>query len=297
MIKYTYTNKTGVPESFAAVLREVERRSLDEGAFASASEIAGPPHQFALRRLVQTLPEAYEVEQDLVDLLWSTWGRSMHHLLEEANAGKIVRTTFRAEVAGRLITGEPDVFDPETGLLQDLKVSSVWKAKQSSDSLADWSVQLSVYAYLLEANGFKVREAEVVLLCRDWSRSASEREAGYPAGPIVRIPISIARGEEAEALIAERLEGMALAWREVEAGRGGECTPEERWEKAPTFAVIKQGNVKATKLFSNEDEARDFAAPLGARVERRGGGRLRCESYCKFSNFCPGWTAAKGEVK
>jgi hypothetical protein len=66
------------------------------------------------------------------------------------------------------------------------------------------------------------------------------------------------------------------------------------WEKPTTYALKKDGNIRAKSVHDNRlsaDDALQIAeakAKKGEKflIEVREGGRTRCESFCQVSEFC-----------
>ena len=88
--------------------------------------------------------------------------------------------------------------------------------------------------------------------------------------------------------------------------RGGtfpECTKEDRWEQPESWAVMKHGNKKATKVFkSDRDETKEqaeecaqdlvIAKGVAYSVEHRPGESTRCAlGYCPVTEWCEQWAA------
>mgnify|MGYP000323067535 CR=1 FL=1 len=77
-------------------------------------------------------------------------------------------------------------------------------------------------------------------------------------------------------------------------GEMPDCTSEEMWEKKTSYAVKKDGNVRAKSVHETHEEATAAmeAAQASAKkgekfsVEVRQGERTRCKSYCQVSQFC-----------
>jgi hypothetical protein len=77
-----------------------------------------------------------------------------------------------------------------------------------------------------------------------------------------------------------------------------ECSDEERWTKPDTWAVMKKGAKRATKVFDNVDAAKSHADGLGAGygIVKRDGGRTRCENYCSVADFCTQWAMERAAL-
>jgi hypothetical protein len=68
------------------------------------------------------------------------------------------------------------------------------------------------------------------------------------------------------------------------------CSHEARWHKPDTWAVVKNGNKRATKVLNSEGAAEGYMDQLkeGAyHIEYREGEDTRCQSYCSVAQFCP----------
>jgi hypothetical protein len=67
------------------------------------------------------------------------------------------------------------------------------------------------------------------------------------------------------------------------------------WEKPTTWAVKKEGGVRAKSLHATKDDAQAVMEILNQtgkeeyKIEVRKGGRTRCESFCPVSNYCQQW--------
>ena len=64
-----------------------------------------------------------------------------------------------------------------------------------------------------------------------------------------------------------------------------QCSDEERWYAGSTFALMKEGNKRATKVADTREELGEPAK--GFFIEERKGGYRRCEGYCEVAPFCP----------
>jgi len=100
---------------------------------------------------------------------------------------------------------------------------------------------------------------------------------------------------EREAYVRSRisLHGDALFEMETD-GEMPNCTSEEMWEKQTTYALKKDGNVRA-KSVHDTSEAADTALAAATEkakksekflIEVREGGRTRCESFCQVAPYC-----------
>jgi hypothetical protein len=67
-----------------------------------------------------------------------------------------------------------------------------------------------------------------------------------------------------------------------------ECDKQERWAKADTFAVMKEGRKTSIKNFDNEEDAKKMVDELGEKhyVQTRPGTDKKCTGYCNVCKFC-----------
>jgi hypothetical protein len=151
---------------------------------------------------------------------------------------------------------------------------------------ADWTYQLNIYAHLLETvKKIPVTKLSIVAIVRDWTARDTKRE-NYPQAPIVTIPIQLWSPEEREAFIQARLTAHSSAMFEAETdGALPECTPDEMWERPSTWAIKKEGGVRAKSVHSTKEEA-ELNLTKGYNIEHRPGERVRCANYCQVAPWC-----------
>jgi hypothetical protein len=73
-----------------------------------------------------------------------------------------------------------------------------------------------------------------------------------------------------------------------------DCTAEEMWEKKTSYALKKDGNVRAKSVHETQEAAEEALVKAlgtakkneGFSIEIRQGERTRCKSYCQVSSFC-----------
>jgi hypothetical protein len=104
--------------------------------------------------------------------------------------------------------------------------------------------------------------------------------------------------EEREAYIVERVLIHQDAERRDQWDEAlPECSDDERWYRPGKLAVVKDGRVRALKLFEADEieEAKAYAAENKARVEVRPGQNTRCESFCPVGEWCEQFARLKEE--
>lgn len=214
-----------------------------------------------------------EIEEDVSDRLWALIGSAAHVVLERAANGAVTEKRYYAELDGEKISAKIDLLD---GDLVDYKITSVWSIKDCLDHgpKPEWEQQMNIQAWLLRKNGMSYRNIEIVGIARDWQES-KRFDSNYPPRAAA-LPVPEWDDEEVEKFILDR----------IEAHKNPKiCTPEERWEKKPVFALMKKGRKRAVKLFDSREEAEANMGP-DMYVDFRPGESVRCERYCSVSEFC-----------
>jgi hypothetical protein len=162
----------------------------------------------------------------------------------------------------------------------------------------EWEQQLNIYAWLVEkAKKTVVTDVGIVAIIRDWNRRDSTNREGYPEAPVKELPVRLWTYEERENFIQDRIAKHSACEFAVESETPlPECTPEEMWEKQTTWAIKKEGGVRAKSVHSTKEEA-DVALTKGYVIEVRPGERTRCANYCQVKNNCIQWKNYQEEVK
>ena len=284
------TNKFNLPQTFVNVMK---RPTYSKGKAAlSATELINSPRIVQLRKAHEA-----ELEYDVSDMVWSIFGTAVHGVLEHGkDENHIVEERLHAEVDGWSISGAIDlqlINEDGTYTINDYKTTGAWAVMNEK---ADWEHQLNIYAWLVEkVKGVKVSKLEIVAIIRDWSRRDAAMKVNYPDAPIKVIPIQLWSQEDREQFIRDRVTQHSNAMLTAELGETlPHCTPEQMWEKAPVFAVMKEGNIRAKSVHALESEAtaslEDLkkAAKKGENfyLEVRKGDRTRCENFCQVSKYC-----------
>jgi hypothetical protein len=273
------TNKFDLPSS---VLNALHRPTYSKGnAHISCTELLNSP------RIVQLKRKHWdEIEQDASEMVWQLFGSAIHQILEHGKGeNHIIEERLFAEFSGWVLSGAIDLqtVTPDGIEISDYKTTSAWAVMNEK---ADWTYQLNVYAHLVErVKKITVTGLSIVAIIRDWSAREAKKET-YPQAPIVTIPIQLWSPEERESFIQGRLTAHSSAMFEAETdGALPECTPDEMWEKPSTWAIKKEGGVRAKSVHSTKEEA-ELNLTKGFFIEHRPGERTRCKSYCQVANFC-----------
>ena len=289
----TITNLHGLPE---ALVLAVENDDYDRGdAKWSVTDLINPPRLVILKRRHDD-----EIEEDVVDRIWSLQGQVAHKIMERAGQDDaFVEERLFMEIYGVKISGATDLY-PAINAVMDYKFTSVW-VRIYGDRLKEWEKQLNLLALLWREHSYRVEHLYVILVYRDWSKTeALQKGKEYPPP-----------AEKVELPLWPKPRQLSFAWtrvRELEfADRLPDdelplCTLEEMWERPTTYAVMKDGRKSALRVLDSHDSAVIWVTEniSGDNINRhdivrRPGVRVRCESYCPVSKFCSQFTAYKAQ--
>lgn len=277
------TNKFNLPETFVNILRRPTYTK--GGANISATELLSSPRIVQLKRIHDE-----SLEQDVADQIWSIFGTAIHAVLEHGKGDNhIVEERIHAVLDGWSISGAIDLqVVEEDGIhVTDYKTTSAWAVMNEKK---EWEQQLNIYAWLVETvKQIPVKSISITAIIRDWSRREAETRQGYPEAPVKQIPMTLWPYDLRTQFIQERISQHSAAFLSaVTNGDLPECSPSDMWEKQTTWAIKKDGGVRAKAICQTEQEAQDKLAELGKghSIEVRPGERTRCANYCQVSKFC-----------
>lgn len=283
-------NKHDLPDIILHIVDYVKGQYSKGDSQYTPSSLNTPPQMFQLMKKHHAELEADYSEQ-LASLLGTAFHATAELALRQHPERYIVEERYFMDFempdgTTRRISGQIDAFDKTNGILQDFKVTSIFKAKKP-EADDDWNQQGSVNKYIMHHNGIKVKKAQNIVYSKDWRRGEAAQNANYPDTPVVVVPLKLMNKRETEEFIRNRI-------LEHEAPTPRECTPEERWADAPKFAVMKANNKRATKLFDTEQEAQEHADNLNSKLDkpvyhvekREGDAYRRCKDYCPVSEWC-----------
>ena len=274
------TNKFNLPET---IINVIKRPTYSKGkAHISVTELMTAPQIVLLKR-----KHWDEIEQDASEMVWQIFGSAIHGVLEHGKSeNHVIEQRIHAKVDGWDISGAIDLQEvtPEGIIISDYKTTGAWAVMNEKD---EWHQQLNVYAWLVDnVKNDKVIKLQIIAIIRDWSAKEAQNKEGYPQSPIVTIDIPLWTMDERLAYIKRRIKMHSDAQFNIEMGDPiPECGEKDMWEKPTTWALIKEGGVRAKRVYDNEAEAKT-ALIKGYIIEHRPGERTRCKSYCQVSQFC-----------
>lgn len=210
------------------------------------------------------------------------------------NSDVLKEERMYANIAGIVISGQPDWMALEKRKIEDYKVTGTWKYIHGDFS--DYEKQLNTYNYLAMINGYPIDTLEIIGIFKDWKKYETVR-ANYPPHPVAKIPIEMWSPFKTLQYLMERIQlheqakGINSA---EELAKVLPCTSEERWKSASTFALEKEGAKRAYKVFDTREEAITALSqkPEYNLVERKGSCK-KCEEYCNVSQWCQQFNPTK----
>ena len=274
------TNKFNLPET---IINVIKRPTYSKGkAHISVTELMTAPQIVLLKR-----KHWDEIEQDASEMVWQIFGSAIHGVLEHGKSeNHVIEQRIHAKVDGWDISGAIDLQEvtPEGIIISDYKTTGAWAVMNEKD---EWHQQLNVYAWLVDnVKNDKVIKLQIIAIIRDWSAKEAQNKEGYPQSPIVTIDIPLWTMDERLAYIKRRIKMHSDAQFNLDMGDPmPECGEKDMWEKPTTWAIIKEGGVRAKKVYDKEIDA-IMALTKGYIIEQRPGERTRCKSYCQVSQFC-----------
>jgi hypothetical protein len=273
------TNRLNLPSGLVKAVSTEKHNA--EGCISATTLIQGIKH------IILTERHWEELEDDVSDRIWAIWGTAVHSLLEQEGENEFTELEMAHNAGGITVTGRIDNYDMKRGVICDYKTASVWKVKLND--FDDWYKQGMIYAWLLRNNGFAVHSCRFIALLKDHSKADAAREYRYPKNPVhvYGFDVNFLNLMKIDRFIKSRVREY-LRCTELPDDGIPPCTPEERWDKASRYAVMKEGRKSAVRLLDEKGEAEEMAAELGKGhyVEHRPGESVKCRSFCLCCRFC-----------
>jgi len=279
------TNHFGLPQSLVSV---IEAKNYDLSASdplrIGVTTLNNPPR---IRQL--SVRHWKELSEDVSEHLWRVLGDSVHYILAKTEQDKrLIEEKITEVIDGITLVAKPDLYDDDLKTIEDYKITVVWAVKSIK---TDWITQLNCYAYALRRAGFEVKKAYINAILKDWSKMELLRFGGdYPPIPFKRMEVPLWSFEEQEKYIKERI-ALYKSTLNLSDENLPICTPEERWAKNDEFAVHKNDNQRASRVFDTMEEAIIYTGEVKDKsnkynIKKREGKDIRCMDYCQVCNYC-----------
>jgi len=274
------TNKYNIPHNIALAMTPKEW-TPDPQRIGVTDLIDGP------------LPRTLRIKHydnlviDVSDGFYSFLGTMTDALVKKcAGPWDLVRVKLEYESEyGLTLVGKPDWINVLDKKLVDLKYTSVWSSLRGEKD--EWIKQVNVYDWLVRkitGGRIEIGALEIHVIMRDWVTTKAG-QGDYPKMPVKVFKIDRWSEKEQEDFIMSRLEDHVN-------NPMRECTPDEKWQTANSYAVMKKGQKRAVRVLSSEAEALQYMKERKLSnktysIEKRPGACRKCEQYCAVKEFCP----------
>ena len=270
------TNIHNLPAGiFQAVVDSIQRPQSD---IIRVTELINPP---ICKKLA--LENWDTIEADASEFLWSLLGTGVHAVLANLETGVLIEKRISSQVYGVMLSGQVDRYDINTETIEDYKCTSVWSYLFGTKP--EWIAQLNLYKYLFETTGYKVKRLAINAVLRDWQLSKAV-QSDYPKIPFAVIDIPVWSAEKINSYIRERVA--------IHQAEPLPCSPDERWQRPSTWAIMKTGRKSAVRVKDTREEAEAYlntsvkaADKPKCEIVQRIGESIKCKSYCLCRGVCP----------
>ena len=280
------TNIYGLPD--ALVKMADEEYNVQPYEYRVTSLLKGYKEMMILRKHYDV------ITVDVSQMIWLLFGKAVHYILEqeEANEHELKEERLKMQFGKYTISGQFDLYSFDKRKITDYKSTSVWKIVHKS--FDDWKRQGDIYSMLMLSYGFPVNEIEVVAFLKDHSPTKAKYEKDYPALPVHRVNFEITQQDikNAEQFVNDRLSEIAV-YETMAVNSIPACTPEERWQDDPTYAVMKEGKSRASKVEDTMEEAKKWinlkvkpSELSSVKIVERPGLNKKCINYCFAKEYC-----------
>jgi hypothetical protein len=236
----------------------------------SVTTLISPPQRTYLATIGEKVENVYSSFHALL-------GSGVHAIIEgnvDEAAGEIAEKRYFMQRQGYNISGQVDYY--KDGVITDWKITG---GIQEDIKLEHYQ-QVQMNGYLAEENGLKVELVSVVYYQRDWRYMLSQFQPDYPKSPITVFVAPYDRAL-AESLFELKIKEHADAFN----GNPRNCTEDEKWQKPPTFAVMKPGAQRASRVFDSLADAEKYQKD-GQIIQVRKAERTFCQEFCGMKHLC-----------
>jgi len=273
------TNKLNLPTGFVKSC-SIQKHNKP-GSLSATTLIQG------VKQVILTDRYWGELEEDVSERIWAIFGSAVHSLMESEGENDFTEQQMSYKVGDITVTGTIDNYNMQQGVICDYKTASVTKVKFGDFN--DWYTQGMIYAWLLTKNNFPVNWCRFIGLLKDHSKTEAERDSQYPKEPvyIYEFPVTPQSLFKIGLFIKNKVNDYQRCLNLADDAIPP-CSPEERWDRLPKYAVMKNGLKRAVRLFDRQEEANHLADAKGDGhyVEFRKGASIKCQSYCLCCSFC-----------
>jgi hypothetical protein len=279
------TNKYGMPPIYVeAITRKFYKSPLDrdrERTSIGVTTLIDSPWIYFLRRKHEE-----EMEMDVMDAFFAFRGSMVHQILESVRMPNVVKELYLQvkHESGLNLSGVLDLWDMKEKSMDDYKVKSVNSAfyYNAFDQLNN-EHQCNIYRWMfyMASGVVPIETLNIRRIFFDWVQRSAQNDANYPQSPHKVYEIKVWPLPEIADYINERMlihtmtENIPI------------CSPEERWQKQKTWALMKAGNKRATKVYREPTTLPEGYDAKIYSIEEREGEDTRCVAYCNVNRWCP----------
>jgi len=272
-------NKMNLPEGFVKAVSTEKHNA--PGCLSATTLIQG------VKQIILTDRYWDYLEEDVSDRIWAIFGTAVHSVLAKEGEYDFIEQEMSYKVGGITVTGQIDCYNMKHGIIDDYKTATVTKIKFKN--FVDWYLQGMIYAWLLVKNNFPVKRCRFIAILKDHSKTDAMRERDYPKAPVYIYEFPVTQkdlfkiGMFIKNKVEEYQHCITLPDNDIPP-----CTSEERWERPPKFAVMKDGLKRAVRLFDRQEDAELLVETKCGKhyIEHRKGESVKCRSYCSCNCFC-----------
>lgn len=284
-----YTNKMRLPDP---IVDAIINDDYDNGGTYSATTLLKSPKEIILSER-----HSEEIEEDVSDLAYSLLGTSVHYILEKSKLGEydVAEERLHYNIGEDTISGKFDLYNMDTQMLSDYKVTSV--STYARGNFEKYRFQLLFYAFLLRKNGFGCKGGRIYQMFRDWQRERARQDPTYPQKfvNIIEFHFTERDYDWIYREIVEKLTAINIC-KNLDDDDIPICSKENRWAVGDKYAVMKDGNKRASKVFSTREDAENWIADsAGYSIVERPAVSIKCKNYCVCKKFCNFWRSNYSE--
>lgn len=284
------TNNMNLPQPFVEACKRDEHPRFGMDTFSATELLKGTKEILLVRR------HWNELEQDAADMVWLVLGKAVHKVFE-GHEGEYDIAEARGEVEITVgdekirVSGAWDLYDSIKKIIHDYKTTGVFSYQMHANgSNDDWRDQTRIYWYILNEIGFRVNEAHITVILKDWSKTKAKMDRTYPQKPVQKIIYRFSQPDDlidVRKMLSDKLEEIK-AFQNVPDDEIPPCSKEERWERDEKWALMKKGRKSAVKLFNSEVEAEFVLEGLSNDhyIVYRPGTPTKCLDYCVACDHC-----------
>lgn len=238
--------------------------------------LIGPPRKSHLKA------QGNESVETPTGAFYSTLGTILHKILElyaREDEGEIAERRLYATIQGHTISGQIDLYETHNKCVSDWKFIGGEQRQIKPDH---WK-QLQINGRLAELNGWEVESVAICYFIRDWKMMQALVD---PSALQFGVQSFVVPYERDKAI--ELIDKCVRDHSQAKEGNPRDCTPEEKWQDPPTFAIIKNGGKRAINggLCSSMGEAEERMKP-GHYIQTRSAVRKYCKLLCSYAHCCP----------